>query len=155
MHALKRILFVFTILFSGITLVHAANFAWLEDLQIKASANPDRFIAELAARFKIGKAEVDVVLSNVKRPADAYMVLRLGEISHHSTHEVLEQYRAQRSKGWGRLAQSLGIKPGSREFHALKRGHDIYHEHSHDHDSHGHPGKGKGKNKGKGKGREH
>jgi hypothetical protein len=42
---------------------------------------------------------------------------------------------------WGVLAKSLGIKPGSKEFHALKRGQDLY-------DSSGtSKGKGKGKHK--------
>jgi hypothetical protein len=38
---------------------------------------------------------------------------------------VIEQYRSSKGKGWGVLAKSLGIKPGSKEFHALKNGHDL------------------------------
>ncbi len=54
------------------------------------------------------------------------MVLRLAEMSHHSTDQVVAQYRSGGGRGWGALARSLGIKPGSREFHDLKRGHDPY-----------------------------
>jgi hypothetical protein len=70
------------------------------------------------------------------------MVFRLGEISAKPTDYVVERFRSEKHKGWGALAKSLGIKPGSKEFHALKRGDDLYRD-----------GKGKGKNKGKGKGK--
>ena len=48
------------------------------------------------------------------------------------------------------MAQELGIKPGSKEFHALKRG-DFQLKGSRESD--GHPGKGKEKKHGKGHGR--
>jgi len=34
--------------------------------------------------------------------------------------------RSKIRKKLGALAKDLGIKPGSDEFHALKRGHDLY-----------------------------
>jgi hypothetical protein len=79
------------------------------------------------------------VLSTCDKPADAYIVLRLGEMSKQPTEYVIEQYKVGKGKGWGALAKSLGIKPGSQEFHALKRGHDLYDD----------PGKSKGKSKAK------
>jgi len=33
---------------------------------------------------------------------------------------VIDSYRKNKSKGWGALARDLGIKPGSKEFKALK-----------------------------------
>ncbi len=121
----------------------AGDFDWLRDLNIRAEADPSGFRAELATRFKIGSAEINTVISNVDRPADAYMVLRLGEMSHKPDDYVIRQYRSSRGQGWGVLAKSLGIKPGSREFHALKRGHDL-----HDNNNIG-MGKGKGKGRGR------
>ena len=35
---------------------------------------------------------------------------------------VLADYNKHRAKGWGAIARDLGIKPGSKEFHALKEG---------------------------------
>jgi hypothetical protein len=118
-------------------------FNWTRDFNIKVEADPSGFRARLAARFKIGNAEVKTVVSNVEKPADAYMVLRLGEMSNHPTEKVIEKYKSGKGKGWGALAKSLGIKPGSKEFHALKRNHDLYD---------GKP-KAKSKRKGKGKGK--
>jgi hypothetical protein len=34
---------------------------------------------------------------------------------------VVEKYRVNKSKGWGVIAKEMGIKPGSPEFHAMKK----------------------------------
>ena len=117
----------------------AGDFDWIRNFNIKAETNPSGFRARLATRFKIGDAQIKIVLNNVENPSDAYMVLRLGEMSKQPTENVIEKYKS--GKGWGALAKSLGIKPGSKEFHALKRGHDLYDEKP----------KAKSKDKGKGK----
>lgn len=107
------------------SLAAAGDFEWLKDLNIRAQADPSGFRAQLSTRFKIGGAEVNAVIGKVAEPADAYMVMRLGEMSGQPVERVVETYTSGRDKGWGNLAKSLGIKPGSKEFHALKRGHDL------------------------------
>ncbi|MEJ2450103.1 MAG: hypothetical protein P8047_05445 [Gammaproteobacteria bacterium] len=66
-----------------------------------------------------------VVVRNVGSQADAYMVLRLAEMSHQPVAEVTRVYRQDRRRGWGVIARRLGIRPGSRAFHALKAGDDL------------------------------
>ena len=119
----------------------ADDFDWIRDFNIQAESDPSGFRARLAARFQIGDVQIKTVLSNVEKPADAYMVLRLGEMSKQPVNYVLKKYKSGKGKGWGNLAKSLGIKPGSKEFHALKRHHDLY--------ATKHKGKGKAKGKGK------
>lgn len=135
----------------------AGDFSWARDFNIQAQADPSGFRARLATRFKIGDLQVRTVLSNIENPADAYLMLRLGEMSGKPTGYVLEQYNRTKKKGWGSLAKSLGIKPGSREFHALKKGHDFNNEYNNRHISYNSydddQGRGKRKNKGKGKGK--
>ena len=126
MKALKMMLTGLMVLLFVSSAALAGDFDWLKDLNVKAEVDPSGFRAQLAARFKIGNTEINTVISNVERPADAYMVLRLGEMSHQPTNYVITQYRSGKGKGWGVLAKSLGVKPGSREFHALKRGHDLH-----------------------------
>ncbi len=143
---LQKILFIVSVVFllvSSAAMVATGDFDWIKDFNIKAEADPSGFRAQLAARFAIGDTQINAVLGNVERPADAYMVLRLREMSAKPTDYVIERYKAGKGKGWGALAQSLGIKPGSKEFYALKSGSDFYDDKD----------KGKGKNKGKGKGR--
>lgn len=146
---LQNILFIISVvflLFSSAVVVAASDFDWINDFNIRAEADPSGFRARLATRFNMGNTQITAVLSNVERPADAYMVLRLGELSAKPTDYVIEKYKSGKSKGWGALAQSLGIKPGSKEFHALKRGSDLYYDND--------KGKGKSKSKGKGKSRD-
>jgi hypothetical protein len=142
----QKILFMVSVVFlliSSGAAVAAGDFEWIKDFNIRAEADPSGFRARIATRFNIGDAQITAVLSNVERPADAYMVLRLGEMSAKPTDYVMKKYKSGQGKGWGALAQSLGIKPGSKEFHALKRGSDLYDDN----------GKGKNKDKGKGKGK--
>lgn len=103
----------------------AGDFDWIDDFNIKAEADPSGFKAKLEARFDIGNTEVNAVLSTVDDPADAYIVLRLGEMSGQPTEKIIREYKSGNGKGWGVLAKSLGIKPGSKEFKALKNGDGI------------------------------
>ena len=110
----------------------------MNDFNIQAQADPSGFRARLAARFRIGDAEISAVIGNVASPADAYIVFRLGEMSGRPYDRVMREYKTSKGKGWGVIAKNLGIKPGSREFHELKRSQDLY-------NGQGVKGKGKGK----------
>jgi len=143
---------VVLLLVSSAALVTAGDFDWIQDFNIRAEADLSGFRARLGARFKIGDTQINAVISKVERPADAYMVLRLGEMSGKPTDNVIERYRSGKGKGWGELAKSLGIKPGSKEFHALKGGSDLYDDT--DKGKGKGKGEGKGKDKGKGKGKD-
>ncbi len=144
----------------------AGDYDWVRNFNTQAQADPSGFRKNLATRFKIGDLQVKTVLSNVDHPSDAYMILRLGEMSGRPTDYVMDKYSSGKKKGWGALAKSLGIKPGSQEFHALKRGHDLHEGYNRTHSRHGNShqdyidydesakGKKGNKNKGKGKGKE-
>ena len=144
MKVIKILFVVFTTFLLVSPAAVAGDFDWTKDFNIKAEADPSGFRARLAARFKMGNADVKTVIGNVEKPADAYMVLRLGEMTNQPTEKVIEKYKSGKGKGWGALAKSLGIKPGSKEFHELKRNHDISIEKSKI------KGKGKGGSKSKG-----
>jgi hypothetical protein len=144
-HIMKLIKILFVVcmlLFFSSSVGAAGDFDWIKGFNIQAEGDPSGFRARLAARFQIGNTQIDTVLSNVEKPADAYIALRLGEISRQPMDYVIEQYKSNKGKGWGALAKSLGIKPGSREFHALKQGHDLYAESGKD-QAKGKKGKGK------------
>lgn len=126
MKAIRMMSVAVVALFCVSSAAAAADFDWMPDFNIQAAADASGFRARLATRFHIGDATIDAVIGNVEKPADAYMVLRLGEMAKRPPEEVLREYKSSRGKGWGALAKSLGIKPGSKEFHALKRGQDLY-----------------------------
>lgn len=117
---------------------------FLSDMNVQARADLPGFKARLSATFGVAGPQVEAVLSGVQAPADAYMVLKVEQVARQPREVVLREYREGKGRGWGAIAKNLGIKPGSREFHELKRGFDG--------DGPG-SGKGKGKGKGKNKGR--
>ena len=134
----------------------ASDFDWMDSLSVMAKADSSGFRLRLSTRFHIGDAQIKTVIGNVGSDSDAYMIFRLGELSHRPINEVLDVYHAHRKNGWGVMAKHLGIKPGSREFHALKRGHDMDDGHGRgsdrergeDHPSGKHHGMGSGQGKG-------
>ena len=71
----------------------AGDFDWLEDFNVKAEADPTGFKARLETRFKIGGTDVNALLATVDDPADAYLVLRLGELSGRPTGDVIRKYQ--------------------------------------------------------------
>lgn len=101
---------------------HAGLDAFLAGLNVQAKTDLRGFSLKLAAQFGVGDAEVQAVLRSVGTPADAFMCFQLGEFAHKQPTVVVEAIKADKGKGWGVIAQRLGIKPGSAEFKALKDG---------------------------------
>ena len=122
---MKKIVLMLSLMMSlmGISiLAHASLDDFLESVNIQARADKSGFSAKLSAQFGIPGTDVKVIVGNVSEPADAFMVLQLSQMTHRDPTEVLHIYQRHKGEGWGRMAQRLGVKPGSPEFHALKRG---------------------------------
>ena len=111
---------------------HAEMDAYLNSLTAYASADLGRFRADLGAHFGASGPDIDLVLRTVSRHGDAALCLWLSNRTRQPIDLVLREYQARKGQGWGALAQSLGIKPGSADFHALKRGDIGWHPDRHD-----------------------
>lgn len=118
--------------------------AFLRNVNIQARADMNGFSAKVSAQFGVPEAQVRVVLGRVSEPADAFMVFQLGQMTRQPTETVMRVYQSGKGRGWGILAKELGIKPGSAEFHALKRGDLLFGADPGDQPA---PGKGKGRGK--------
>jgi hypothetical protein len=114
---------------------------FVSNLNVQAQADLGSFKVRLSTQFGVPAVKVDAVMASVKTPADAYMCFRVGQVASKPVEVVTKEYQANQGKGWGVIAKNLGIKPGSKEFHDLKKGNF----NGDDQDS----GKGKGKGKGK------
>lgn len=101
---------------------HADLNSFLQGVNKQALADIRNFNDMLSRQFGIPVPDVDAIVKRVPDPADAFMILQLGEMAHVAPAVVLQKYERSKGKGWGNLARELGIKPGSRDFHALKRG---------------------------------
>ncbi len=96
--------------------------AFLDHVNVEARADMNVFAARVSAQFGVPEAQVRIVLGKVSQPADAFMVFQIGQMAHRDADSVLRVYGSHRGRGWGVIAQEMGIKPGSAEFKALKRG---------------------------------
>lgn len=130
MNLIKSLLIATLVQLMIASIAVAGEYDWLKNLNIRAEADSSGFRMKLATRFRMGTSEINAVVNNVDKASDAYMVLRLGEMTHRPLNEVLHVYHSNNKTGWGRMAKQLGIKPGSKAFHALKRGQDLYVENS-------------------------
>ncbi len=147
MKKVRLFAFVAVIIVSVASVAYADLDSFLRSVNIQAQTDLRSFSAKLSAQFGVPGARVDAIISNVPQPADAFMVLQIGQMSNRPPETVLETYKRDKGRGWGELAKELGIKPGSPAFHALKRG-DLHFT--------GEPGGGGGGNgKGKGRGKGH
>jgi hypothetical protein len=121
---------------------------FLRSVNVQARADMDGFAVKVSAQFGVPAARVQAVLQTVESPADAFMVFQLGQMASKPPETVLQTYSAKKGQGWGVMAKELGIKPGSKEFHALKSGDLVFGESRAEA-----AGKSKEKGKGKGKGK--
>ena len=116
---------------------------FLSNLNVQARVDIGGFSAKVSAQFGVPVPQVQAILKTVDTPADAFMVFQLGQMAHRQPEVVVQSYKTHKDKGWGVIAKELGIKPGSREFHALKNGDLVFGDTRAD---------GPGKEKGQGKG---
>ncbi len=138
---MHRILILILVLVGMPGIAAASLDDFLGRVNAQARVDLPGFSLQVGTQFGVPVARVEAVLGMVATPADAFMVFQLGQMAHRPPETVLQTYQSHRGKGWGVIAKELGIKPGSREFHALKNGDLTFG---------GTPGDGPGKGKGKG-----
>lgn len=103
-------------------IAHADLNSFLQGVNSQALHDIKNFNDKLSRQFGIPVPDVEAIVRTLPNPGDAFMIFQLGQMANVAPSVVLQKYQRNQGKGWGRLAQDLGIKPGSPEFHALKRG---------------------------------
>lgn len=118
----------------------ACEFGWTTNFNAEAKADPAEFRARLAKRFGLRDIQVMALRNIFASPADAYIMLRFGEmkgglkkISKDDGIAAIKKYRTNKGKGWVVLADILGIETDSEEFLALQHGYDLPGHDSNDH----------------------
>lgn len=118
----RNLLMALTLLLFGASFAHADLDAYLKDLDVRARADLGDFKVQVGAHFGVPAPDLDLVFRSIPDPADAFLCIWLGQQSRRPYDVVIREYRARKGQGWGALAQSLGIKPGSAAFKTLKEG---------------------------------
>jgi hypothetical protein len=122
---MKRIVvaIAFAFIVSGLPgVAHADLDGLIQNLNVQAKVDMGKYSVQLATQFGVPQAQVTAIIRKVDSPADAFLCLQLGRMTNKDPERVLQTYQNHKGKGWGAIAKELGIKPGSPEFHALKRG---------------------------------
>ena len=131
----------------------------------------DYFVDDLVTSYGAPRYLVNELLDKRRwEPGDVYYAAALAYQARRPLNDVARLYETEgKGKGWGVVAQRMGIKPGSAEFHALKgqmgkskgrydshpsdKGKGRVDDHGNDGDGPGNSGKAKGgKDKGQGQG---
>ena len=83
----------------------------------------DPFVGEMTGYYGAPRTLVVELLDRRRwAPADVYYACALAHSLGIPCGDVVREYDRHPGQGWGAVAKRYGIKPGSRAFHALKRG---------------------------------
>lgn len=95
----------------------------LADINRYGSTYREPFIDEMVRYHGAPRDYVTDLLVNQRWSAgDVYYACTIAQTIGRPCRYVAEQFQENRGQGWGVVAQRLGIKPGSAEFHRLKKG---------------------------------
>jgi hypothetical protein len=95
----------------------------LSDVNQYGGRYRDSFIDEMVRYYGAPRDYVsDLLVRQRWAPGDVYYACAIAQIVGRSCRYVAEEWQRDHGQGWGALAQRMGIKPGSAEFHRLKAG---------------------------------
>jgi hypothetical protein len=91
----------------------------LNSINVYAGLDIDLFKKDLTVKFGVAIEEVDrYIVKERIPPAEVYYGHCMASVTGKSFSSII-QMRSDKN-GWGAIAKDLGIKPGSKQFHALK-----------------------------------
>lgn len=92
----------------------------LKSITVEANKDLTTFKANVVTTYGTTLEKVNSLFSAGMNAGDVVISFEIILITKKPITEVIRVYKASKSKGWGAMAKELGIKPGSKEFHALK-----------------------------------
>ena len=95
----------------------------LDDMNRYGYRYREPFVDEMVRYYGAPRDLVTGLLVNQRwAPGDVYYAGALAQVIGRPCRYVVQEWERDHGQGWGVIAQRLGIKPGSAEFHRLKRG---------------------------------
>ena len=96
---------------------------WLGDMNRYGARYRDPFVDEMVRYYGAPRDLVDELLTQRRwAPGDVYFACAIASTLGRPCRYVADIWERDHAQGWGGVAQNLGIKPGSPEFHRLKKG---------------------------------
>ncbi|KWS06475.1 hypothetical protein AZ78_4031 [Lysobacter capsici AZ78] len=96
---------------------------WLGDISRYATRYREPFVDEMVRYYGAPRELVGDLLDQRRwTPGDVYYACAIAQVLGRPCRYVVDEWDREHGQGWGEVAQRLGVKPGSAEFHRLKRG---------------------------------
>ncbi|RNF84418.1 hypothetical protein [Montanilutibacter psychrotolerans] len=96
---------------------------WLGDLNHYGSRYREPFVDEMVRYYGAPRDLVhELLVTRRWAPGDVYYACAIAQIIGRPCRYVIDEWDRNHGQGWGNVAKNLGIRPGSPEFHRLKRG---------------------------------
>ncbi len=119
---MKKLLLILFIIITSFTVYAQKNGfrSYRNHADRYGSDNPALFGQMLARQYNLNESAIGDLHQKFNRNwGDLALGLEMGNLSKKPMNTVLGTYKNNR--GWGNIAKELGIKPGSEEFHRMKR----------------------------------
>jgi hypothetical protein len=95
----------------------------LNDVNRYGTRYREPFVDEMVRYYGAPRDLVnDLLVSRRWAPGDVFYACSIAHTLGRPCRYVVDEWDRNHGKGWGAVAKELGIKPGSAEFHRLKRG---------------------------------
>ncbi|MGH8077398.1 MAG: hypothetical protein ACREPE_08765 [Lysobacter sp.] len=95
----------------------------LNDVNRYGSRYREPFVDEMVRYYGAPRDLVtELLVTRRWAPGDVYYACSIAHTLGRPCRYVVDEWDRNHEKGWGAVAKDLGIKPGSAEFHRLKRG---------------------------------
>ncbi|NUO77506.1 MAG: hypothetical protein HOQ32_16015 [Lysobacter sp.] len=96
---------------------------WLDDMNRYGARYREPFVDEMVRNYGAPRDLVSELLGARRwAPGDVYYACAMAQVLGRPCRYVVDEWERSHGEGWGAVAQRLGVKPGSPEFHRLKRG---------------------------------
>jgi len=96
---------------------------WLGDMNRYGARYRDPFVDEMVRYYGAPRDLVNELLGERRwAPGDVYFACSIASALGRPCRYVADMWERDHAQGWGEVAKNLGIKPGSAEFHRLKKG---------------------------------
>jgi len=96
---------------------------WLADMNRYGARYRDPFVDEMVRYYGAPRDLVNELLGERRwAPGDVYFACSIASALGRPCRYVADTWERDHALGWGEVAKNLGIKPGSPEFHRLKKG---------------------------------
>ncbi len=92
----------------------------LNVINTNAKTDLTAFKTDLSVSFNVPLPDINNLFNLGMAPGEVYLGLEIINTANRTVTDLTNSYKKNKGKGWGVIAQDLGIKPGSDQFHALK-----------------------------------